>query len=1251
MPEGNPLKISELIDFGNLSDLDKGIKAISELNRELKKVVDTLNKNGAKTQKELIGIGESIDKLATGTDEGRQALARMAAEFDKSEASLKENNKLLRQYEKAIAKLEKELEGLRRAQSGAAKSTNQLEKAIEKKNFATTQEAQELAKVRAETNRINKENREQARLTTAVEGSYEKLSIQLNIARNRYKDLAVAEKSASKEGRELLRDIQKLDRELKQVDRTVGQSFRNVGNYRSAFDGLGQSLLAATPFALGAAGAVDLLSEGLRKGFEVNRAFTLELAKVQGITGAVGEDFNSLREDALRLGESTQFTAAQVASLQTEFGKLGFATDEILNATEATLNLAIATQSDLAESAAVAGNVIRAFGLDASETARVTDVLTESFTASALDLENFRESIKLVAPISKAANVSLEQTTALLGKLADAGLQGSIAGTSLRNLLTRLTDPTSELARELGFTVSNSEDLVRAFQELQKGNIDLAKATQLTDARSKAAFLTFVNGIQSVEDLTDQLEKAEVSAAQLAATIGDTLDGDVKRLESAFEGILLEGGVLNEVFREIIQSATDLVNVVKELEDPLSDLNKELSELSEELGFANTEISASDLILGSFTGKVDGLIQTLSAQIKVLTAVADVYNKYVRILKTAEERTGLTESSIERLNSVVEESISIYNNVSEALSDAVLILSLFGNTSEKVGKLAKPIIDSISESIKSLKNEANEAFTTIKTLASVFGILDDRTEKTRKEINKTKEEISETETELDKLTGTINQSPNSFDRFTKNIINLGDAINDVDLTKLIIDLDNLDKKFSEIALDREIDFSADVSRSQSLIASSILETRENINNRIIELEKEKANTRLSIEEDLIDKEIERLNIRLDNLDFIDAIEEQISEDNTARRLNEITSERDFISERIKLLQDFADKKEGIDDEVLQKETQLAQERLRLEELLRQQQLDPDNQVLDKEIENLEKKVDLTEDQLDVLKDVQSQRIDGLQEIRDLEIENQELIREEQQITYDQNKKFLEREIQIRKELAQREEDNQRTIQKSLLNGIQANIDARAQQQLQLAQTEQERERIAQRQLRSQLALVGVETYLTSLKFYQTQLEQQKLAKVSKDALINPTQLALRDAAVAVSSGILSQGFSEGGYTGDGGKHQVMERVFHGGEYVVNKEETAKLGLRGVKGGEAVDHLSKVFSVPEMNTTYDQISKDINITNLTEKTEIDYNKLASAIASKMPKLDVVREIGGHLAIVEQVGSKKEKTLFKNKNRAL
>src|SRR5688572_22023594 len=214
-----------------------------------------------------------------------------------------------------------------------------------------------------------------------------------------------------------------------------GKALNQSSSQLKAFQNTVKGIGAAIGVSLGAAA----LFRGLQQVVGIMSEFEARMSEVRAITGATGDEFKSLERDALRLGAATKFTASEVAELQVAFGRLGFNTKEILDATEATLALAAATGEDLAKSADVAGSTVRGFGLEARETQRVVDVMAASFNKTALGLDNFTESMKYVAPIAAAANVSVEETTALLGVLADNGIRGSSAGTALRKIFGDLS--------------------------------------------------------------------------------------------------------------------------------------------------------------------------------------------------------------------------------------------------------------------------------------------------------------------------------------------------------------------------------------------------------------------------------------------------------------------------------------------------------------------------------------------------------------------------------------------------------------------------------------------------------------------------------------------------------------------------------------------------------------------------------------------------------------------------------------------
>ncbi|WP_304709035.1 phage tail tape measure protein [uncultured Rikenella sp.] len=274
--------------------------------------------------------------------------------------------------------------------------------------------------------------------------------------------------------------------------------------------------------------------------------FQYMMAKVGAVSNATGGQFKELKENAKELGASTEYTATQVAELQLNYARLGFTPGQILQITSATLDLATATGSGLASVADVAGSTLRAFGYDGSQMTRVVDVMAASFNKSALDLGYFSESMKYVAPIAAKAGVSLEQTTAMLGILADRGIRGSQAGTALKRIL-------SEISTE-GKSVSE------ALVDLNEKGLTLADAEDEVGKYAMTALTVLADNAPAVEGLTTALNNSAGAAEHAAAIMRDNIQGDLDTFKSKLEGLIIRlGDGLNPVIRGTIQLFTALL--------------------------------------------------------------------------------------------------------------------------------------------------------------------------------------------------------------------------------------------------------------------------------------------------------------------------------------------------------------------------------------------------------------------------------------------------------------------------------------------------------------------------------------------------------------------------------------------------------------------------------------------------------------------------------------------------------------------
>jgi hypothetical protein len=397
-------------------------------------------------------------------------------------------------------------------------------------------------------------------------GAYARLTAQRDIARKRLQDLIASGNANNQTLRTAQREYDRLENRVRAANDATRQFNYNVGNYRSAFGGLAGSLRSLMS-AFGLVGGIFLFAQAIRGAFNSIKEFDKANADLAATMGVTRGEMTALTKDAIRLGASTKFTATEVSKLQKEFAKLGFSQREILNATEATLNLAAAVDTDLANAASVAGGTLRGFGLDASEMSRITDVMAKSFTSSALDIENFRESMKYVAPIAKATGVSVEFTTAMLGKLADAQIKGSQAGTSLRRILT-------EMAK-------TGKPAAEAFDIVAKSGISVTDAMDEVGRTAQTALLVLSGAKDGVMELKTALDGAGGSAEKMANEQLKSLQGEITLLTSAWDGFIQSlnngDGVISYITTGLTKLAKEVVNSWKEINMTNKELNAHLA--------------------------------------------------------------------------------------------------------------------------------------------------------------------------------------------------------------------------------------------------------------------------------------------------------------------------------------------------------------------------------------------------------------------------------------------------------------------------------------------------------------------------------------------------------------------------------------------------------------------------------------------------------------------------------------------------
>ncbi|HDY3606519.1 TPA: phage tail tape measure protein [Klebsiella michiganensis] len=310
--------------------------------------------------------------------------------------------------------------------------------------------------------------------------------------------------------------------------------------------------------------------------------FDEEMSRVQALTRLDKGDSQlaALRAQAKKLGAETAFTTRDAASGQAFLAMAGFTPQAIQAALPGVLNMALAGGMDLGESADIGSNILSQFTLPAGEMDRVSDVLTAAFTRTNTDLRSLGDTMKYAGPVASKLGISLEEAAGMAGILANNGLRGSDAGTAMRSSLARLASPTAGAAKalkQLGVSVSDASGKMRPVETIL---LDLYKATKkygqvdqvgfFKDIAGEEAFVglqTLVAGAGSgeLQKLVRELKGAGGEASAVAKKMADNLSGDLKNLDSAWEGFRIQiEETIDGPLRKLTQNLSDVITAASE---------------------------------------------------------------------------------------------------------------------------------------------------------------------------------------------------------------------------------------------------------------------------------------------------------------------------------------------------------------------------------------------------------------------------------------------------------------------------------------------------------------------------------------------------------------------------------------------------------------------------------------------------------------------------------------------------------------
>ncbi|EMB4673153.1 phage tail tape measure protein [Proteus mirabilis] len=510
----------------------------------------------------------AVDKLTAPFRSAQESNKRLASAVRQSRDSLKKLNQQASQID-GFRKIKQQLTSTQQAYQSATQRVATLAKEIANTENPTKKQLEAFKKAQREAGQLKTK--------------YEQLQQSAQRQRSALQANGISTNQLGQAQRRLNSDIerttQQLRRQENQLRRSAEQERRMAAaksQYQKTLDV--RNKMAGTGATMTATGAGMLYSakQTLMPGYE----FNVGMSKVQALTrlDKNSDEFKMLREQARELGATTAFTANQVAQGQAFYAMAGFKPEQIKNAMPGTLAMSLAGDIDLGTTADIGSNILTGFKLDSDQMGRVSDVLVGAFTRSNTSLTMLGDTMKYVAPVASGLGVDLETAAAATGKLGDAGIQGSMAGTSLRAILGRLAEPPKQAAKaleELGIKTRDAKGNLRDFPELLA---ELDKKTAKMGNAQRAGFFKHIAGEEAfsalsvlaeqagkgeLQTLVADLKQAKGEAQKVAGTMTDNLSGDMKNLQSAWEdlGIQIFDGI-DSPLRQISQSITRVISKV-----------------------------------------------------------------------------------------------------------------------------------------------------------------------------------------------------------------------------------------------------------------------------------------------------------------------------------------------------------------------------------------------------------------------------------------------------------------------------------------------------------------------------------------------------------------------------------------------------------------------------------------------------------------------------------------------------------------
>ena len=414
------------------------------------------------------------------------------------------------------------------------------------------------------------------------------------------------------------------DRASKNMATKVGNNITGIGKSMTS---VGSTLTKSV--------TVPLLGIGTA-GLKVASDFDSAMSGVQAISGATGDEFDALRAKAIELGGETAFSANEVAEAMTEMAKAGWDSQQILDGMSGVLDAAAASGENLGTVSTIVADAITGFGMEAKESTRVADLLTQAANSGTIGINDLGESFKYIAPVAGSMGLSIEDVTTALSAMSMSGIKGSQAGTSLRGVLTRMVKPTDQVAAamdELGIVLTNSDGTFKSLDQIlseMRGSFSNLTDEQKTYYAATLAGQEGMSGLLSLlnmsqeeyDEIAASMDNAGGVAKETAKVMRDNLSADVEGLMGSLESLAITlASLIVPALRDFVQWLTQLVN-------KFTALSPETQKTILTIAGIAAAIGPVLMVLGKLTSSVGSIITTFG---KIPGAIAKAKGAFTAV--------------------------------------------------------------------------------------------------------------------------------------------------------------------------------------------------------------------------------------------------------------------------------------------------------------------------------------------------------------------------------------------------------------------------------------------------------------------------------------------------------------------------------------------------------------------------------------------------------------------------------------------